>query len=280
MFIELIKFFAYSSVIVLVSKYIIVNILRKLAETLKLKAKTVGNIAGYATSIPELLTIVVSSFSGLISASVFNILSSNIINLIQYMLSIFLNNNQKALKNKAIMIDLILVIITILVPIIILVFNVELRINIIPLFIILYVLFIYLNFNTHKLYLNSENIIFTEIIEKEKKWDNYNNKIVIKYSFYLLCVGIVLFIIGELLGKTLENLSIQFSVPQFLIGVLLGFVTSIPELITFFESQKHYIKKKDEILGVVEATNNLFTSNILNLFVIQSIGIVIYSIFV
>ena len=60
--------------------------------------------------------------------------------------------------------------------------------------------------------------------------------------------------------------------------VLLGFITSIPELITFFESQKHYKKKsKDDILGVVEATNNLFTSNILNLFVIQSIGIVIYS---
>ena len=41
------------------------------------------------------------------------------------------------------------------------------------------------------------------------------------------------------------------------------------------------IKKntEDAILGVVEATNNLFTSNILNLFVIQSIGIIIYSIF-
>lgn len=279
MLIELIKFFTYSSVIVLVSKYIIVNILRKLAEALKLKAKTVGNIAGYATSIPELLTIVVSSFSGLISASIFNILSSNIINLMQYILSIFLNSNQKVLKNKAIKIDLILVIITIIIPIMIFVFNIELRITIIPLFIILYIIFIYLNFNAHKLYLNSENKILLETIEKEEKWDNYNNKIVIKYSFYLLCVGILLFIIGELLGNTLENLSMQFSIPQFLIGVLLGFVTSIPELITFFESQKHYIKKKDEILGVVEATNNLFTSNILNLFVIQSIGIVIYNIF-
>ena len=36
---------------------------------------------------------------------------------------------------------------------------------------------------------------------------------------------------------------------------------------------------EDAILGVVEATNNLFTSNILNLFVIQSIGIIIYGIF-
>ena len=67
---------------------------------------------------------------------------------------------------------------------------------------------------------------------------------------------------------------------QKIIGILLGFITSIPELITFFEAQKHYKMQKDnEILGVVEATNNLLTSNILNLFVIQSLGIIIYSIF-
>ena len=36
------------------------------------------------------------------------------------------------------------------------------------------------------------------------------------------------------------------------------------------------IQNSDDILGVVEATNNLLTSNILNLFVIQTIGILIY----
>ena len=58
----------------------------------------------------------------------------------------------------------------------------------------------------------------------------------------------------------------------------LGFITSIPELMTFFESQKHYKKEDDDMLGVVEATNNLLTSNILNLFAIQTIGILITSI--
>jgi len=31
-------------------------------------------------------------------------------------------------------------------------------------------------------------------------------------------------------------------------------------------------------IGVIEATNNLLTSNLLNLFVIQSIGTIIYTI--
>ena len=65
MFIEIIKFLFYSGLIVLVSKYILVGTLRKLAENLNLKARTVGDVAGVATSVPELLTIVTSSIRGL-----------------------------------------------------------------------------------------------------------------------------------------------------------------------------------------------------------------------
>ena len=278
MLIELIKFFVYSGVIVLISKYVMVITLRKLAEALNLKAKMVGNIAGYATSVPELLTIVVSSFSGLISASIFNVISSNIINFMQYILSVILNGNQKVLKNRAIRIELVLVIMTIIIPLVIFTYDFEINIEIVPIFIILYMLFIYLNSNIHKLYLNVEDKILEEEIEKEKKWERNNEKKIVKYIFYLVLTGILLFITGNLLGDTLENLCRYFNISQTIIGILLGFVTSIPELITFFESQRHYRKKNDdEILGVVEATNNLLTSNIINIFVIQSIGIVIYA---
>jgi Ca2+/Na+ antiporter len=277
--IEFIKFLIYSGIIVIISKYVLVTTLRKLAETLNLKPKTVGDIAGYATSMPELLTIGTSSFSGLISASIVNVISSNVINLIQYVSSIFLNKNQKVLKNRAIKIDLILVAITIIIPIILFAFNIEINIGIVPIFIGLCVLFVYLNSNVHKLYLKNEDEKLEKEIEEEEKWQKNNKKKTVKYIFYLLCSGVLLFVVGELLGNTLENLCNQFNISQTIIGILLGFITSIPELITFFEAQKHYKKKtEDAILGVVEATNNLFTSNILNLFVIQSIGIIIYSI--
>ena len=49
---EFIKFIIYSGLIVLISKYILVTTLRRLAKTLNLKPKTVGDIAGYATSMP------------------------------------------------------------------------------------------------------------------------------------------------------------------------------------------------------------------------------------
>ena len=94
----------------------------------------------------------------------------------------------------------------------------------------------------------------------------------------LIGVGIILFFIGNILGNTLDTLSTAFGVPQAVIGIILGFVTSIPELITFIEAQKHHSKATDNTQGVIEATSNLFASNMLNLFVIESIGILTYMI--
>lgn len=279
MLVEVIKFIFYSGLIVLISKYILVTTLRKLAESLDLKARTVGNIAGYATSVPELLTITTSSLRGLAGASVYNILSSNVINLIQYLGTIILNKNGKKLINKAIKIDLILVAITIIIPIILLKFDIELNLIIVPIFIIIYILFRFLNNYAHKLYLQKEDSELEIEIEKEKNIEKGNKRDTIKYFIYLLITGVLLFIIGELLGNTLENLCKLFNISEVIIGILLGFMTSLPELITFFEAQKHHKESTDDMLGVVEATNNLLTSNILNLFAIQSIGILIAYIF-
>ena len=278
MFLEILKFIFYSALIVLISKYILVTTLRKLAESLNLKAKKVGDIAGYATSVPEFLTITTSSLRGLTGASIYNILSSNVINLIQYLGAIILNKNTSKLKNRAIITDLVLVIITIIIPILLLKLDIELELWIVPIFIILYILFVFLNNNVHKLYLQKEDKKIEMDIEKEKIAEKGNKKGTIKYFIYLFLTGILLFIIGELLGNTLENLCNLFNISEVVIGILLGFMTSLPELITFIEAQRHHKKLDDDMLGVVEATNNLLTSNILNLFAIQTIGIVIISI--
>ncbi len=277
LFYEFVKFVIYSGVIVLISKHILVRTLRNLAENLNLKPKTVGDIAGYATSVPELLTISASSIRGLTSASIYNILSSNIINLVQYIGSILLNKNRKAFENKAIKIDIILVLLTITIPLLLMWLNIELNIKIVPIFVLLYILFIYINSNVHKLYLSLQDRELEKKIQKEGEREAGNTRKTLLYVVILIVTGILLFVVGDLLGETLENLASLFNVSETIIGVLLGFATSIPELITFFEAQKHYKNQNsDDILGVVEATNNLLTSNILNLFVIQTIGILIY----
>lgn len=276
---EITLFIIYSFLIVGISKYILVPVLRRLAESIKLKAKTVGNIAGIATSVPELLSVSFAAVAGLIGTSIYNILSSNVINFTQYILSVGINKNLNILNNKALIIDIIMVIVTILIPIGILTTKFETNLVVVFLFIGLFILFYIINNNTHKLYLKKEEQMEASKIEEEAKWVRGKKNIIIKNTIYLILTGIFLFIIGNRLSKCLEILCIRFNIPEVIIGISLGFITSIPELITFFESQKHYKSNKNNRLGVIEATNNLLTSNILNLFIIQSVGIVLYKIF-
>ena len=256
---------------------LLVKILRNLAESLNLKAKTIGNISGIATSLPEFFTVCLASIAGLQGTSIFNILSSNIINFVQYLWATVANKNLKLLKNKALKINITIVIITILIPIFILYFNIKMEIPMAIIFIILFIFFYKLNINSHKLYLQKYDKKIEEIMEKEyneeKKWKTGKKKLILKYIIYILVIGILLFIIGQKLSNNLENLCYVFNIPEYIVGIILGFGTSIPELITFFEAQKSNSNKSERELGLIEATNNLLISNMLNIFIIQSIAI-------
>lgn len=269
---NVIEFILFSGIIVLISKNILVKTLRNLAENLRLNPKTVGDIAGIATSIPELLTICVSSFKGLISASIYNVLSSNIINFIQYITAIFLNKNQNKIKNKAIQIDIMLVIVTIILPISFILTKSEIHLIMIPVLFVMFWGVKEINNIAHKLYLQNKNKEVERVFLQDDGIKRDNIRVIIKNICILIITGVVLFFIGNLLGNTLEILCRKFSIPEFVIGVILGFVTSIPELVTFFESQRHHKKLENNMLGVVEATNNLLMSNSLNLFIIYSVG--------
>ena len=269
MFFEFIKFIVYSILIVLIAKYALVKILRNISSQLNLKPKTTGYIAGIETSNPELLTVSFSAFTVLIETSTYNIISSNIINALQYSASVFLNKNQNVVKNTAIKVDLSLVLITILIPIFIAIFDIEHSFILVPIFLFLFILFYKLSHNAHKLYMKKSDIKIENLVISTNK-----NIFKIVISFILLILtSIVLYFIGEQLSNVLEVLCNTFNISQVVIGILLGVITSLPELITFFESQKHH---EDEKEGVVEATSNLLTSNMINLFIVESIGITLY----
>lgn len=192
----------------------------------------------------------------------------------QYLITVIVNKNGNKLKNKIIITELILVTLTIIIPIILLMLKVEVYLSIVPLYIILYIFFNFLNNNAHKVYIGKEK----HLKDRENEIKKHNKKKVIKYISILFISGIFLYIISELLGNTIENLCILFYIPQIIIGIVLGIITSIPELITFVESQKYHKKSEKDIFGIIEATNNLLTSNSINLFIIQTIGILIINI--
>ena len=73
--IEIAKFTLLSLGIVIIAKYLLVPVLRKISQILNLGPKASGNIAGFATSVPELLTVAFSAAAGFIGTGVYNILS-------------------------------------------------------------------------------------------------------------------------------------------------------------------------------------------------------------
>ena len=272
MIITFLKFIICSILIVIISKNILATTLRKLAQSMNLKSKTVGNIAGIATSVPELLSLGIAGFTGLIDTGIFNILSSNVINVLEYFLTVKINGNIKKMKNKVIIIELIIVLITIIIPVIIYVKDIELNFMIIIIFLLLFCIFSITDSKIHKKYLEKENEI-----EKEQGAEEKDKKQILKYIIILIGATILIFITGNILSDSLETLCNNFGVSQIIIGVLLGIITSAPEFITFNEAQKYHKKEsKEQLKGVIEATNNLISSNMLNLFVIQSVGILIY----
>ena len=121
-----------------------------------------------------------------------------------------------------------------------------------------------MNTNENKEEKNSEKGINL----KKRKFLN-----ILKYSTILILTGTFLFFISYRLGDVLESLCKRFGISEIIIGILLGVITSIPELITFSEAQNYNKKELNNMEGVVEATNNLLTSNLLNLCIIQTIGI-------
>lgn len=272
MIITFLKFIICSILIVIISKNILATTLRKLAQSMNLKSKTVGNIAGIATSAPELLSLGIAGFTGLIDTGIFNILSSNVINVLEYFLTVKINGNIKKLKNKVIIIELIIVLITIIIPVVIYVKDIELNFMMIIIFLVLFCIFSIIDNKIHKKYLGKENEI-----EEEQGAEEKDKKQILKYIIILIGATILIFITGNILSDSLETLCNNFGVSQIIIGILLGIITSAPEFITFNEAQKYHKKEsKEQLKGVIEATNNLISSNMLNLFVIQSIGILIY----
>ena len=90
---KLIEFIIYAMLIVFITKNILIKVLRTLANALDLDSKLVGDITGIATSMPEVISVFFTALNGMFSTVIFNILSSNIINAIQYTISILSNKN-------------------------------------------------------------------------------------------------------------------------------------------------------------------------------------------
>lgn len=286
--INFLAFIALSVAIILVTKKMMIHSIRRIAIYLRWKNNVVGQLLGYATSTPELIGAVVAGSLGMVNTSIMNVLSSNIINLILVIVISMIFGKTKTLINKKFKYDYIIIIISIIVPYILYKTNYATRLETIPILIIIYL--IYLLFSKYNNYfaaekedlkLDKQSIRFGTKRLKKKKI-RVDRKIKLRKSIITLAISLILlYFLGNALGNILENLGKELGVPEIYLGIILGIITSIPETITFITSFRRHrrCKDKEKDLGAVEVVNNLATSNVSNIAIIQTVAIICYILF-
>ena len=88
---------------------------------------------------------------------------------------------------------------------------------------------------------------------------------------------VVILVSGYFIGDVAENLIRVLGVPAWMIGWILGLISSIPEMSGFFEIYRKY-KKAGSLKGMEdtqEALDTLVASNMCNLCLILPFGILI-----
>lgn len=270
------QFIFWAALIVLIAKYLLVTTLQKFGEALQLKPRVIGTIAGVATSTPEFLTIIFAVAAGFIETGMYNVLSSNIINLLQFLgVTLFLGNF-KQLNRRQIKVDFLLVLFSIAIPLFILWRGEVYNLFQVGLFVLLFIVFVAISNWANKHFGDTVDEKLSEQLVpdvEQAKREKGKGLIILRYTSYLLLIAVALFITGQQLTGTLEVLLESFGVPAIVVGAILGVVTSIPEFFTFLEAQRTYDNPQD---GVLEGMNNLLTSNLMNLFLIQGTAILLY----
>ena len=89
----------------------------------------------------------------------------------------------------------------------------------------------------------------------------------------MVLAGLVgLYFLGSQLGDSVYSLGFAFGVPAVVLGGLAAIATSLPEFTTFYSSFA-----KNGSSASTEVVHNLLASNVSNLLIIQTIGVIVYN---
>lgn len=241
-----------------------------LATSFRLSSKIKGQIIGYTTSLPEFVVVVAAAVSGVFEAGFWNIASSNIINMVLCFSAILYYKQHGDLRHPTFIDELIFSPLSVAIPLVLFLTKVDLTVSIAIGLFIVFLVYKYLD--------NKLNANPTRPAESSEPV----TKKAIGIAFVQIVVGIALVIVaGDFLGDSTKILIVRLGTPSWLIGWILGFMTSLPEMTSFFEiyrtaESKNLLHLPD---NTQEALDALVASNMSNLGIILPLGMLLFAIF-
>lgn len=255
--------------VVLITRYVLTTGVIWLADNTEMSPKLKGKILGFATSVPELVATVSTAAMGLLGAGLWNIASSNIINCFLFAAAMLWYRQGHRLIKLKFVDEVSFAVSAIGLPVFLSVSSGHAASPYTAVAL----------FGVFVLYLYLDSILNRHVrIEYAEETESIAGDHSVTAALGLVGLGILgISITGYFLGNAAERVVNQLGVPQWGVGWILGFLTSLPELTSFFAVFGDAKRRGERSDASMQANlDNLAASNMSNLGIIFPIGIIVF----
>jgi Ca2+/Na+ antiporter len=261
------------AVTVAVVRFVMMPGIRGLSLALKFSTKATGQVIGYATSVPELTVLVAAALAGVFDAGFWNIASSNIINSLLFGSAVLLYRQHGELRRHLFRDELAFVVVSVAIPIVLAALGTDLNYPVAGGLLLLFVAYRILDMRLNRVTAAPVAHVMDDGLPLAKPLAPIVSVVCIVLSLLVIVVA------GRYLGRSASYLVEQLGVPGWALGWMLGVITSLPELTSFFEVYRlrHAAGILDDTLDdTQEALDALVSSNMCNLTLILPVGTFCY----
>jgi len=254
-----------ATAVLLLVRFGLVAGLERLADALHWTPKARGQATGFATSAPELVTLVAAGLSGVWEAGLWNIAASNIINVSLMTMAVLRYKQSKELLNRRFFDELLFAGLAILLPVLLMQFELDRAPAMVPGLIGFFLLYRFVDRRMNKAH--DDDAPAKETVGS------------IRLGLIMTVTALVsIAVAGVFLGSSTEEVVNQMGIHPAVAGWILGLMTSLPEMVTFFTvyATSKREGKLDQLEDTQEALDNLTASNMANVGLIYPLGLAAY----
>jgi Ca2+/Na+ antiporter len=254
-----------AAAIILCVKFGLLRGIDQVANAMQWSAKARGQVTGYATSVPEFVCLVSAGLAGVWEAGLWNIASSNIINVGLMLLAAFSYRQFGELLNARFMDEIGFAALAVAVPVVLMQAGMDTQWYLVPILLGFFVVY---------------RVVDTRINRPDK--DEKKPQEAVGNLSLGLTVGITaliaIAIAGMFLGNATAAVVEQLGVHPAIAGWILGVVTSIPEMVSFFAiyAAARREGKLRDLNDTQEALDNLTGSNMANVGIVYPMGLLAF----
>ena len=255
---------ASAGAIILLVKFGLLHGIENIANALNWSAKARGQVTGYATSVPEFVCLVSAGLAGVWEAGLWNIASSNMINSGLMLLAVLFYRQFGELLNARFFDEVGFAGLAVAVPLVLMHWGMDTQWYLVPILLSFFVLYQLVDRRVNR---PKDDDVAEEPV------GNLPFGLILGITA-LIAIGIA----GVFLGDATASVVAQLGIRPAIAGWILGVVTSVPEMVTFFAVYAAASRegKLRDLNDTQEALDNLTGSNMANVGIVYPMGLLAF----